>query len=235
MEKRLNPHDAAKRFIEDHFPHCDAALLSGSVVRGEATDTSDLDIIVFDQLTQNPFRESHIMFGWPIEVFVHNFVSYRKFFESDVLRARPSLPRMVHEGVPIKKHHRLEAIKNEATALLSQGPPEWTEQEIRLKRYFITDTLDDFIGSSNRYEEIFIANKLAELLHEFVLRTNKRWIGSSKWVYKEMNMFDTALADTFMQAFDSFYKSGNKELVINLTDAILKPHQGRLFDGFHLD
>lgn len=41
--------------------------------------------------------------------------------------------------------------------------------------------LDDFIGATKREEELFIANHLANLLHEFVLRVNGQWVGHSKW------------------------------------------------------
>ena len=43
---------------------------------------------------------------------------------------------------------------------------------IEMKRYMITDALDDLIGSTNRAEELFIANTFADAIHEFVLRTN---------------------------------------------------------------
>jgi len=47
--KRDHAVEAALQFITKHFPHCDGALLAGSVIRGEATETSDLDIVVFDK------------------------------------------------------------------------------------------------------------------------------------------------------------------------------------------
>ncbi|HER2162506.1 TPA: nucleotidyltransferase domain-containing protein [Streptococcus pyogenes] len=59
-----------------HFPNCQGALLAGSVVRGEATETSDLDIVVFDKNLSSPYRESLIAFSWAIEVFVNNLTSY---------------------------------------------------------------------------------------------------------------------------------------------------------------
>jgi predicted nucleotidyltransferase len=45
---KLPPLEAAKKIIQSLYPKCDAALLTGSVVRGEHTSTSDLDIIIFD-------------------------------------------------------------------------------------------------------------------------------------------------------------------------------------------
>jgi hypothetical protein len=232
--KRLSPLEAAKQFVDTYFPNCQGALLSGSVVRGEATATSDLDIVVFDDQLPSPFRESLLEFGWAIEVFAHNFTTYKQFFQSDCERARPSLPKMVSEGIVLVDKGYIEAIKKEANQLLEIGPEPWSEETIQLKRYFITDALDDFIGSTDRAEEIFIANTLAEIVHEFVLRTNCRWIGSSKWVVRALKQYDEQFAQEFVEAFDLFYQTGQKEKIIKLVDQVLEPYGGRLFAGFSI-
>ncbi|WP_404321805.1 hypothetical protein [Cytobacillus firmus] len=90
------------------------------------------------------------------------------------------------------------------------------------------------MGSSNRSEEFFIATALAELLSEFVLRTNRQWIGASKWVYRSLKDYDEEFANQFVKAFDIFYKTGNKGQVIELADNVLQPFGGKLFDGFSL-
>ncbi|WP_318837495.1 nucleotidyltransferase domain-containing protein [Psychrobacillus glaciei] len=51
---RLKPFEAATQFISQNFSNCQGALLAGSTVREEATETSDLDIVVFIQYI--PFR-----------------------------------------------------------------------------------------------------------------------------------------------------------------------------------
>ncbi|WP_319004997.1 nucleotidyltransferase domain-containing protein [Mesobacillus jeotgali] len=232
MHARLSAFEAAQKFVEERFPDCGAALLAGSVTRGEATETSDLDIVIFDKDIPSAYRESVIAFGWPIEVFVHNLQSYQLFFESDVKRARPSLPRMVAEGTVIKKSDYLPKLINEAKRIIELGPEVWTKKEIELKRYFITATLDDFIGSNNDAEELFIAGTLAEQLQEFVLRTNKRWVGKSKWVVRELKHYDPVFSGKFVEAFSQYYRNGNKEIVVEMTERVLEPFGGRLFDGF---
>ena len=42
----MKPIEAARSIITSQFPNCDVALLGGSVARGEATKTSDLDIVI---------------------------------------------------------------------------------------------------------------------------------------------------------------------------------------------
>ncbi|MDW0115263.1 nucleotidyltransferase domain-containing protein [Sporosarcina saromensis] len=232
--KRMKPPFAAKRFVDEYFPHCQAAILAGSVVRGEATTTSDLDIVIFDKHVQSPYHESHIDYGWPIEVFVHTLTSYKTFFLADAERARPSLPKMVAEGIVLVDAGILSSIKNEACELLNNGPVPWSAETILTKRYMLTDMLADLIGSKNGAEALFIANTLAEAIHEFVLRTNCQWIGSSKWIVKALKQYDEVFAKRFTDAFDLFYKTGDKHGIILLVDEVLKPHGGRLFEGYSI-
>ncbi|MFF3023155.1 nucleotidyltransferase domain-containing protein [Gottfriedia sp. NPDC057948] len=231
---KLNPIEVAHHFVNKYFPSCLGALLAGSVVRNEATETSDLDIVIFEKSLSSSYRESLKEYDWDIEVFVHNLTSYKHFFESDYERARPSLPRMVSEGIILKDEGVIEVIKKEANDLLDKGPKKWSEETIRIKRYFITDTLKDFIGSSKRVEELFIANTLAELVSEFVLRTNRKWIGSSKWIIRSLKQNNEDFAECFVEAFDVFYKTGEKKRIIEIVDEVLQPFGGRLFEGFSL-
>ena len=231
---KISSIEAGQLFIKKYFPNCQCALLAGSVVRGEATETSDLDIVIFDKTIRSSYRESLVDFGWSIEVFVHNLTSYKSFFESDCERARPSLPRMVSEGVILKDVGIIDSIKKEANLMLEKGPKEWSAETIKIKRYFITDALDDFKGCTNRAEEIFIANRLADLASEFVLRTNRRWIGESKWLVRSLKQYDEPFANQFVEAFDCFYKMDDKKQVISLVESILEPFGGQLFDGFSL-
>ena len=232
--KRIHPFEAAKQIVQKYYPNCDGAVLAGSVVRGEATNTSDLDLVVFDSSLKNCYRESFIDFGWPVEVFVNNLSSYKGFFASDAERARPSLPRMVSEGIIIKDKGIVEGIKEEAKAILEKGPEQWSAETIKIKRYFLTDTLDDFIGCTNRAEELFIANTLGDLLSEFVLRVNGYWIGTSKWIIRALKQYDEQFTQDFVEAFDLFYREGKKEFIIKLVDRVLEPFGGRLFEGFQL-
>ncbi|OMC85982.1 nucleotidyltransferase [Viridibacillus sp. FSL H7-0596] len=232
--KKISPIEAAHLFINKYFPNCQGAVLAGSVVRGEGTDTSDLDIVVFDKSLNSSYRESFNEFGWPIEVFIHNLTSYKHFFELDYKAAKPSMQRMVWEGIILKDKGIIQSIKLEAKEILDKGPDRWTEEIITTKRYFITDVLDDFIGCKNRAEEIFIANTLAELIHEFVLRTNGQWIGSSKWIIRALKNYDEKFTEEFVDALDTYYKTAEKKKVIHLSEMILEPYGGRLFEGFSM-
>ncbi|MGD7045939.1 nucleotidyltransferase domain-containing protein [Jeotgalibacillus proteolyticus] len=234
MIERLEPVRAAEQFINLHYPHCQAALLAGSVVRKEATAASDLDIVIFDQTIKSSYRSSHVEDGWPIEVFVHSMESYKEFFQSDCVRGRPSMPNMVAEGLILKDHGELNAIRKEAQALLDKGPDPWDKETLKLKRYFLTDALEDLTGSTSRQEDLFIASTLLIQLSDFILRTNHQWSGDSKWLMRALKRFDPGLAAELAGAFDLFFRNGEKEAIVELTERILNPYGGLLFDGFSI-
>jgi hypothetical protein len=93
---------------------------------------------------------------------------------------------MCAEGLILKDDGTAEKIKLEAKTLIEKGPDPLTEEEIRIKRYSITDQLMDFEGSTRPEEDLFIAGSLAWQLHEFVLRANQQWIGEGKWIARAL-------------------------------------------------
>ena len=67
-----------------------------------------------------------------------------------------------------------------------------------------------------------------------MLRTNGCWIGSSKWVVRALKHYDVKFTEEFIEAFDTFYKTGEKRKVVQLSKMVLEPFGGRLFEGFSL-
>lgn len=221
-----------EHFIEAYFPNCQAAFMAGSVVRGEATSQSDIDIVIISEEEKTMSRRCFIYNNWPIEVFVYNPSTFDTFFEGDCMLGNPFLPRMCAEGSIITGEQMASAIKEKATERLRLGPPAWTEDQIDYHRYLITDLLDDFIGSLDDSESIFIVNKLAERVHEFILRTNRTWTGEGKWVIRSLKQFDHNICDRFCNAFNSYYVKREKAPVVNFVDDVLQQHGGRLFEGY---
>jgi hypothetical protein len=229
---RISAREAASKFIESYFPNCETAYLAGSVVRGEETESSDLDIIIIDSTVGDSYRQSLFEFGWPIEVFVHNMFTYKNFFKENIDRARPSLPQMCAEGIILRDTGHASRIKNEALQILKAGPIPWKSNEIEKARYHITDLLNDLEGSINEIEDLFIVSKLADLTHEFVLRVNGHWIGEGKWIIRALKEFEESFANDFADVFNLYYSSREKAGVIHFVDETIAPYGGRLFEGY---
>lgn len=224
----------ARLIVESRYPDCDAALLAGSFVRGQATTTSDLDLIVFNESVADSYRESFTFDEYPVEAFVHSSTTIRDFFRQDRERGRPSMQRMVAEGLVLRDHDLLKPLKEYAESELLAGPPVLSPAETDRARYFLTDLLDDFIGVTERSEGLGIAARLLEQATDFRLRTSGHWTGQGKWLIRSLAIVDSVEAGRLFEAFESYFRSDEKQAVIDLLEQWLAERGGRYFDGFSL-
>ncbi len=225
--------EAARAFVATHFPDCLAAALFGSVARGEATATSDLDIIIVTHEDISPYRKSYREYGWLIEVFVAS----RKYNEEKISRFSgrhtPSFLTSYAEGVILKDQDGFaQELQNKAVAILEQGPAPLTPQEIDTYRYVITDWLDNFVDSKSYEESLFIAYDLAARTAEFLLAYNRTWIGERKWLYRALQKLDRELAGSLVEELKKFYQTGDKEGLIEVVVRVLDLVGGKLYEGY---
>ena len=117
---RADPRETATAVLNERYNSADSLLLAGSVVCGEATATSDLDLVVIYPQIERSYRESFLHGGWPVEAFVHDECTMEYYFiERDLASGIGSLMWMVRDGVPIVGQTPLNArIKSRANSLL---------------------------------------------------------------------------------------------------------------------
>ena len=197
---RLDAVEAALAVVERECPNCLAAFLAGSVVRGEATASSDLDIMVIVPEGSPTYRKSFRAFDWPVEVFVHTPSAHRQFAAKDAARRRPSTSMMDCEGIILRDVDGFASqLKQEASALLEQGPPPLTAAELALARYAVSDLMDDLV-EARADEALLIAAQLAEASANLILDCHRRWRGSGKWMPRMLRRLDPALASRLAEA-----------------------------------
>src|SRR5262245_42009680 len=145
-----------RRIFDGRYPTANLILLAGSLLRGEGTPYSDLDLIViFDQLP-HAWRESFDFDGYPVEAFIHDPETLNYFlFESVRSSTSPSIARMLLEGVEVPGPTEIsQSLKRIAQDLLASGPPELNDEDERYLRYTITNLIDDIRQPRSR-EELF--------------------------------------------------------------------------------
>jgi hypothetical protein len=235
--KKNKPLDVAKELFQEKYSDADCFLLCGSVVRGEDTPFSDLDIVIIYESLANGRRESFIYNNWHVEIFVHDLETLNYFFEKmDRPTNCPSLPQMVREGILISNESHISIRAKElANAFFSKGPVLLDHSSLNRMRYTITDLVDDIRQARNNSELIASGSKLLEVLSEFIFRANKCWSGTDKWIPRRLIEIDSKLEKEFFSAFDHLFENKDSSAVIDLCEKILLPHGGFLFEGHNLD
>ncbi len=51
--------DIAMKVVKEKYPTCQGALMAGSIVRGQATERSDIDLIIYHDKISKAYRESY--------------------------------------------------------------------------------------------------------------------------------------------------------------------------------
>ena len=223
-----------RQIFDYRYPTANVILLAGSLLRGEGTPYSDLDLVViFDQLP-HAWRESFEFQGFPVEAFVHDPETLNYFlFESCRSAHSPAIARMVLEGIEVPRPSEIsKSLKRIAADLLASGPPELNDEDERKLRYTITNLIDDIRQPRSR-EELFASGaELYGALANYYFRTNGLWPAINKSIPRTFSKADPDLYSRFREGFDQLFTDGRSDQVITLAEEILKQHGGFLFDGY---
>ncbi len=137
----------AGELVAECFPDARAAWLGGSIVRGDATSSSDLDITVLTQGRPAPYRHSVHYREWPVELFVHTESSLSYYCGKDQQRRQPTMMRLVAESVVLVDTDGSGArLQQEMAVLVAKGPEPLSADELATRRYGLTDLMMDIEG-----------------------------------------------------------------------------------------
>jgi hypothetical protein len=233
---RRPPVEVAAEILRQRYPGALLAFVAGSLNRGQATMSSDIDLVVIFAELDHAWRESFLFEGWPVEAFVHDPATLRYFFyEVDAKPGIPCLPAMVSEGPAIPATHPMaDELKAMAHHVLSGRPKQWDPATLTEKRYGITDLLDDLRDPRTPLEAAATLGRLHEQLGNFYFRAQGLWSASNKHIPRRLAEIDSALALRWEEAFLEAWR-GSCGNLFGLTEEILRPYGGLLFAGYRLD
>src|SRR4051812_17873591 len=125
--------EIAHKTIETKYPSALVAFCAGSIIRGEGTATSDIDLVVVFPEIKHAWREAFIFEGWPVETFIHDRSTLNYFFsEIDAKSGIIALPQMVADGIVVWGSP-LEGKKFKLIAknIINAGPELLSSEDIR--------------------------------------------------------------------------------------------------------
>jgi 8-oxo-dGTP pyrophosphatase MutT (NUDIX family) len=119
---------------------------------------------------------------------------------------------------------KLEDLRVEA-ALIEKGPPPLDESDLKRRRYFISDLLDDLRDDRPPGEVTGCLSGLFFLLGDFHLRAQNQWSGNGKGLIRRLRQLDADFAARYEQDFAKAFR-GNLAPVEKLVVHILQPYGG---------
>jgi hypothetical protein len=227
----MEPFAVARDLVMERFPHARASFLAGSALTPRRTATSDLDVVVVVPVTR-PYRETVRHLGRLVELFVHTRDSLDDFWAAETAQRRSPLLRMCAEGLALSPGDDAEEIQHAAALRWRQGPRPLTAAETERRRYMLTDLLDDLATMSDPLERPYVAAAVLQSATELALLLGDHWLGTGKWLSRELADAEPALLTRLVQAHADAV-AGRGTSLITVSEEILGRAGGRLADGYH--
>ena len=144
MTWRVPPHDRAIAELVD-FVQAEwsplGVIVSGSIVRGEAGPTSDLDVFVVHGGAWR-LRAQRRFAGVPAELFVNPAAQVRRYFANEHADGRPSTAHMFATGEVLVPDPVIDELVREARDWLAR-PVVLGPAQLAARRYLAVDLIDD--------------------------------------------------------------------------------------------
>ncbi|GGX76137.1 hypothetical protein GJV26_17665 [Massilia dura] len=236
--------DAAQALVRHEllprWPDARVAIIGGSIARGEATPTSDIDLLlVFDRVDQ-AWRDTLKVGPQTVELFGHDPATF-DYFCREIDRPNGCLPlaNMAVDGVNVlddvpSARGAAAWLRSHAQALLDLGPPALTPAMLASRRYEITTLLEDLLDATAPDELLATAVKLYDALAGFALRAAGAWTGVGKHLARRLRAADPALAADLVAAMGALGAdpAAGKALFNEAVRRTLAPYGGALLEGF---
>ena len=185
-------------FVAARFPRADVVIVAGSTARDRRTATSDIDLLLLgDDLfaaERDSLAATYRFEGEVFEIFAYTHQAFATWAERGLAQYRPVIVQMLLDGLTVRGVAERERYRTLWEPVYRRGP-QLDEAEKRLRRYVLTDVLDDFMDASDPLEKHVLASLLFERTAELILLTNGRWIGAGKYLPRRLREFDAERAD----------------------------------------
>lgn len=212
--------ELCERFLAQEFPTAEIAVVAGSTARGTRTASSDIDLLVIgDELFTGDDTSLAATYSFEreiFEVFAYTHDGYAEWARSGMRQHRPVIVHMLVEGQEVRGGDALAALRGRWSARLAEGPIV-SEHELAMRRYTITDLLDDLRDAVDELERNVVAWSLFQNVAELMLLSDQRWIGAGKYLPRRLREMSPGRADKLASPllrgdFEAFARCVDEEL-----------------------
>ncbi|WP_433546873.1 nucleotidyltransferase domain-containing protein [Streptomyces sp. CA-294286] len=227
---------AAGRLVSARYPEATGAVLGGSAARGQSTASSDLDITVL--LPDHGRRRREVLRHDDrlAEVFLNSRSDLRAAFaESRTTRRATALFLFADSIVLHDADGHVEALRQEAEALLAAGPDPLTRAERDAQRALLTDLVDDLAATSSHgdpHEQLAVADRVLREAAHLLTAHRRRWNGAGKWLPRRLKAADPDIGQNLLDGHLALARHADPTPLTTSVMRVLNLTGGPLREGY---
>ncbi|GAB2512120.1 nucleotidyltransferase domain-containing protein [Paramicrobacterium agarici] len=219
----------ARRFVDAHYPQALAAFLGGSAASGDATDSSDLDILIVlpDTWASASFVETVTFEGQLVEAFVYGRDGLLPWLKKGRDDGRPVLDRLITSGVSLVPGEVADGMAAGSRAVFDAGPAPIDDEQLNRRRYALSALVDDVADAGDQGIRNVASWAAWKEAAELALLWKGCWMGTGKWLLRELR----AHGDPFGLAAWAERGGRDKGALLTSCNALLDEVGGSLQSG----
>ncbi len=200
-------------------------IVTGSVIYGKATKTSDLDIFVVNNRLERQRIQKYFN-GVPAEIFISPPSIIKKEMEESTDSGNCTTATMFSSSFIIYDRNQLVyKLRNKSKEIISRGPSN-SPNKLQLIRYRIADSYEnayDTIETNPHNSMILISNAVFEaILYKF--RLMGKWKPKHKEIMLELEKTDKELFDLAIKFYEGSDFKTKFEIAEKIMDITVKTH-----------
>ena len=236
MKAKTNPLGTIRKLIAERYSDVRAIFWSGSASKGQATEGSDLDLLLIFDYVPNACKENFYYDGWPIDVSIHDLDTLRyRMYVGEPARGMQFISSSILDALEILPANPIgEEAKRMAEDAFNRGPEKPSRYDIDIDIERITDYMHDIKFSNNRPEQILVLLYLLESLINFYFRAQGKWSYCCKALMQKFQADTPFLANEVHEACEYFFRTGGTSGIEDVVNKIVSPY-GRKFRSFRRD
>jgi predicted nucleotidyltransferase len=184
----------AVKYILKKF-YVEGILVTGSVIRGEHSKTSDLDIFVINSRPERQ-RIQKFFNNVPAEIFVNPPNQIRAYFADSFKTGKADTAHMFASGfIILDLNQIIFKLRNKGREIFD-GHPNPGEVQLKQLRYHVADAYEnasDLIGIDNP-SAIILMSQAVFLGLQYRFWTANKWLPRHKDLFKDLEKLDPFLA-----------------------------------------
>lgn len=195
-------------------------MLTGSVVQGTASATSDLDVAILHDANWRQ-RIQRVAFGRAVEVFINSEAWWKRTLETEAASGRSPAAHFLSEGIIIAdQDDRMLRLQEKARIVREQGPKVSAFDLTQLK-YAAVSTLEDGVdlAASDVERSRWLLLEAMDKAVRFHYSNNGIWIPREKDLFIDVEQRWAEKGHDVRSAFSETQLSALRELATSIVRA----------------
>ncbi|WP_052135907.1 nucleotidyltransferase domain-containing protein [Arthrobacter sp. PAMC 25486] len=227
----MDPITIARSYVEEMHAGAEASILGGSAALGRSTPTSDLDIAILYRAGGANYAETLRYRGWIVEAFIHTPESLAFWYEKERSIRCAVIGDICARGLLLTDNGAGKQWQDEARLYMRQGPMPLTDAERDLRRYDLSCSMDDLLGSGSPAETFATASDVFRQTAELLLLRHQKWLGNGKWVVRRLEQLPKDEAALGLLAWAAS-KDNDPQKLAGIARDVLDQNGGYAMEGF---